>query len=108
MQNNNVQPTTATRTVNKVATMSISAEVKLFVAGLGNDLTWKKLPLDEEPNYNFINGLEEQIFDLARKVRSDKTGGTTGHIGLIMTATEFTLIPDTIPFHPSVYLGMVD
>ena len=78
--------------------MSISAEVKLLVAGLGNDLTWKKLPSDEEPNYTFINKLEEQIFNLVGKVRSDKAGGTTGHIGLVMTPLEFALIPGTTPF----------
>ena len=44
--------------------MPISAEVKMFVAGLGNDEVWKKMPLDEEPNYTFINDLEEQIYTL--------------------------------------------
>ena len=90
MQNDNisVKPTTpvtsATHTVNKVATIPISAEMKLFIAGLGKDLTWKKLPSDEKPNYTFINKLEEQIYDLVGTVQSDKAGGTTRHIGLIM------------------------
>ena len=74
--------------------MPISAEVKMFVAGLGNDEVWKKLPLDKEPNHTFISDLKEQILDLVGTVRSDKAGGLTGHIGLIMPAAEFQLIPD--------------
>ena len=78
--------------------MPTSEEIKIFVVCLGNDLTWKKLSSDGEPNYTFINQLKEQIFDLVGKVRSNKAGGTTGHIGLVMTALEFALIPGTTPF----------
>ena len=78
--------------------MPISAEMEVFFAGLGNNMTWKKLSSDEEPDYTFINDLEEQVFDLVG--RSDKAGGTTGHIGLVMTPLEFALIPGTTPFTP--------
>ena len=37
----------------------------------------------------------------------DKLGGTTGHIGLIISAAEFQLIPNTTPFNPSVHPGAV-
>ena len=60
-----------------------------FVVGLGNDITWKKLPSEEIPDYIFINNLEKEVLDLVRTVRSDKASGTTGYIGLIMTAQEF-------------------
>ena len=88
--------------------MPISAEMKMFVAGLGNDEVWKKLPSDEEPNHTFINDLEEQIYDLVGTVRSDKLCGTTGHIGLIMPATEFQLILNTTPFIRSTHPGTVN
>ena len=88
--------------------MPISAEMKIFVAGLGNDKVWKKLPSDKEPNHTFISDLEEQIYDLVGTVQSDRSGGTTGHIGLIMSAAEFLLIPNTTPFIRSTHLGTVN
>ena len=84
--------------------------MKVFVAGLGNDITWTKLPLDNIPDYTFINNLEEEVLDLAATVRSNKNGGTTGHRGLIMEAGEFTLIPGAVnpPFVQSVHPSDVD
>ena len=83
-QKNNVKPPThhtfATPTVTKEATMPISAEMRVFDVGLGNNITWPKLPLNELPDYTFINNLDEEVFDLVGTKRSDKTGGTTGHI----------------------------
>ena len=85
--------------------MPISAEMKVFVAGLGNDITWKKLQSEEIPDYTFINNLEEEVLDLVATVRSDKNGGTTGHLGLVMTVAELALVPGVVnpPFVPSTY-----
>ena len=90
--------------------MSISAEMKVFVAGLRNDITWKKLPLEEILDYTFVNNLEEEVLDLAAIVRSDKYGGTIGHLGLIMTAGEFALISGVVnaPFVCEEHPGPVD
>ena len=90
--------------------MPISAEMKVFVAGLGNDITWKKLPLEEILDYTFVNNLEEKVLDLAATVWSDKNGGTTGHLGLIMIAGEFALIPGVVnpPFVREAHPGAVD
>ena len=50
---NNVEPTTSTTSatpmVNKAATMPISAEMKVFVTGLRNNMTWKKLQSHKNP-----------------------------------------------------------
>ena len=79
--------------------MPISAEMKLFVAGLNDDKVWKKLGTDKVPDHTFISDLVEQVMDLVGTVQSDKAGGLTGHIGLIMPAAEFQLIPGyTLPF----------
>ena len=67
--------------------------MKLFVAGLGDDEVLKKLGTDEEPDHTFISDLVEQVMDLVGTVRSDKAGGLTGHIGLIMPAADFARIP---------------
>ena len=90
--------------------MPISAEKKVFVAGLGNDITWKKLLTDEISNYTFINNLEEEVLDLVSIVQSDKNGSTTGHLGLIMTVAEFALVPGVVnpPFVQSAHPGAVD
>ena len=84
--------------------------MKVFIAGHGNDITWKKLPLEEIPDYTFINNLEEEVLDLVSTVQSDKNGGTTCHLGLIMTAAEFALILGVVtpPFVQSVHPGVVD
>ena len=84
--------------------MSVSAEMQVFVAGLGNDQTWKKLPPGEEANYTFIKDLEDKVSDLVGKVQSDKAGGTTGHICMFMTPAEFALIPGTTVFNLQVLL----
>ena len=90
--------------------MLISAEMKVYVAGLGKDITRKKLPTDEIPDYTFINNLEEEVLDLVGTERSDKAGGTTGHIGLIMIAAEFALVPGVVnsPFVRLAHSGAVD
>ena len=48
--------------------MTVSAEMKMVVAGLGNTQTWKKLPEEEEAEYTFIKDLEDQVLDLVGKV----------------------------------------
>ena len=90
--------------------MPISAEMKVFVADLGNDITWKKLPSEEIPDYIFINNLEVEVLDLVATVWFDKNGGTTGHLGLVMTAAEFSLVPGVVnsPFVRSMHLGALD
>ena len=76
--------------------MPISAEMKVHVASLGNDITWPKCPSDDIQNWTFINNLQEEVLDLAATIRSDKCGGTTGHLGLIMSAQEFALVPGVV------------
>ena len=89
--------------------MPISAEMKTFVAGLGDDEVWKKLGTDLEPDYVFIYERVEQAMNLVATVRSDKAGGLTGHMGLIMPAAEFALLPGfTVPFPKEVHPGAVN
>ena len=90
--------------------MPISVEMKVFAAGLGNDITLQKLPSDDIPDWTFINNLQEEVLDLAATVRSDKCGGTTGHQGLIMEAGEFALVPGIVnpPFVREAHPGDVD
>ena len=64
--------------------MPISAEMKLFFAGLGDDEVWKKLEPDLEPDHTSITDLVEQVMNLVATVRSENVGGLTGYIGLIM------------------------
>ena len=58
--------------------MPVSAEIKLFVASLGDDEVWKKLPTDKEPDHTFIKELVDQVMDLVTTVRLDKAGGKLG------------------------------
>ena len=89
--------------------MPISAEMKTFVASLGDDEVWKKLGPDLEPDYVFINERVEQAMNLVATVRSDKAGGLTGHMGLIMPAAEFALLPGfTVPFQKEAHPGAVN
>ena len=78
--------------------MGVSAEIAVYVASLGDNQTWQKLPSGDEADYNFIKKLKDQVISLAGDVRSSKGGGTTGHIGMVMTPAEFVLIANTVPF----------
>ena len=103
--------TSATPTETKEeVTMPISAEMKMHVAALGNDLTRPKCPSMELPTWTFISNLEEEVLDLVATIRSDKCGGTTGHLGLIMSAREFALVPGVLnhPFPWETHPGEVD
>ena len=90
--------------------MLISANMKVHIAGLGNDNTWPKCPSDDIPNWPFINNFQEEILELAATIRSDKCGGTTGHLGLIMSAQEYALVPGVVdpPFICGTHPGAVD
>ena len=90
--------------------MPISAEMKAFLAGLGNDITWTKLPSDDIPDWTLINNLQEEVLDSAATVRSDKCSGTTGHLGLVMEAGEFALVLGIAnpPFVREAHPGTVD
>ena len=81
----------------------------MHVAALGNDKTWPTCPDADLPTYTFIHDLQEQIFDLVGTVRSDKCGGTTGHLGLVMSLPEFALLLPTHPLFPrGTHPGEVD
>ena len=80
--------------------MTISAKMKMHVTALGNDKTWPTCPSTDLPTYTFINDLQEQIFDLVATVRLDKCGGTTEHLGLVMSPAEFALLVPLIPLFP--------
>ena len=90
--------------------MPISAEMKIHVAALDNDLTWPKYPSTKLPTWTFISNLEEEVLDLVATIRSDKCGGTTGHLGLIMSGREFALVPGVLnhPFPRGTHPGEVD
>ena len=49
--------------------MPFSAEMKLFVAGLGDDEVWTKLGPDLEPDHTFITDIVEQVMNLVATVR---------------------------------------
>ena len=90
--------------------MTISAEIKVHVAALGNDIIWPKCSSTELPNWTFINNLQEEVLDLVATIISDKCGGTTGHLGLIMSARELALVPGVLnpPFPRGTHPGEVD
>ena len=88
--------------------MPISAEMKMHVADLGNDKTWPKCPSTELPTWTFINDIQEESFDLVATIRSDKRGGTTGHLGLIMSAAEFAILVPGPAFPREAHPGEVD
>ena len=88
--------------------MPISAEMKIHVAALGNDITWPKCPSTELPTWPFINDIQEKIFDLVATIRSDKCGGTSGHLGLIMSAVEFAVVVPGVPFPRGTHPGEVN
>ena len=48
------------------------------------------------------------MLDLAGKVQSDKAGGTTGHIGMIMPAAKLSLIADTTAFTLEVHARVIN
>ena len=81
----------------------------MHVAALGNDKNWPTCPSTDLPTYTFINDLQEQIFDLLATVRLDKCGGTTGHLGLVMSLAEFALlVPLTLIIPRGTHPGEVD
>ena len=89
--------------------MAVTNEMKMFVAGLGDDEVWTKLSQDLEPDYTFITDIVEQAMNLVATVRSDKAGGRTGHMGLIMPAAKFALLPGfTVAFDKEVHPGDID
>lgn len=61
-----------------------------------------------EAKYNFIKALEDQVIRLARNVQSDKVGRTTGHICMVMPATEFVLIQGTTVFVFEAHPGVIE
>ena len=71
----------------------------MHVTALGNDIIWPKCPSTELPTWTFISNIEEEVLNLVATIRSDKCGGRTGHLGLIMSAREFALVPDVVG-HP--------
>ena len=81
----------------------------MHVAALGNDKTWTTCPSTDLLTYTFIKDLQEEIFDLVATVRSDKCGGTTGHLGLVMSLAEFALLVPLTPLFPrGTHPGEVD
>ena len=83
--------------------------MKMHVAALGNDKIWPKCPSTDPPIWTFINDIQELIFDLVATIRSDKCGGTTGHLGLVMSLAEFALLNPTAPLFPcGTHPGVLD
>ena len=72
--------------------------MKMHVATLGNDINWPKCPSTDLPTWTIINDIQEEIFDLVATIRSDKCGGTSGHLGLIMSAVEFAVVVPGVSF----------
>ena len=79
MYNNNasVELTTAiyiaTSTVKDII-IGVSVEIKVFVASLGNNRTWKELKPETKVNYNFIKDSEDTVLGLAGKVGAIRQG----------------------------------
>ena len=48
------------------------------------------------------------MINLTGTVRSEKGGGTTGHIGMVMTPAQFALILNSVPFIASVHPRLCD
>ena len=88
--------------------MAVTAEIATYVASLGNNETWQKLPDGDEVDYTIIKKREEQVINLAGTVQSEKGGGTTGHIGMVMTLAQFALILNSVPFIASVHPRLCD
>ena len=89
--------------------MSISAEMKMHVAALNDNKTWPTCPATELPTYTFIKDLQEEFFDMVATVRSDKCGGITGHLGLMMSLPEFALLVPLISIFPQgAHPGVLD
>ena len=79
--------------------MPISAKMKMHAAALGNVLTWSKCLSTEFSTWTVISNFEEEVLNLVATIRSDKCGGTTGHLGLIMSAQGSVLVPGVLN-HP--------
>ena len=61
------------------------------------------------PTWTFINDIQEMTFDLVATIRSDKCGGTTGHLGLVMSLAEFALLSPAAPLFPrETHPGVLD
>ena len=90
------------------ASMPISAKMKMHVAALGNDKTWPKCPSTELLIWIFINDLQEEILDLVATIQYDKSGGTTGHLGIIISAVEFAILVPGPAFPHKTHSGEVD
>ena len=88
--------------------MAVTAEIVTYVTSLGGNEIWQKLPDRDEADYTIIKKLEEQVINLAGTVQSEKGGGTTGHIGMVMTPAQFALILNSVPFIASVHPGLCD
>lgn len=73
-----------------------TAEVTGYIASLGDNKTWTQLWDRDEPDYNFIKRLEDQVINLTRTVRSDKGGGTTGHAHLVWASKMVALMANKI------------
>ena len=100
---------TPTVTTEQEIIMTISAEMKMHVAALGNDKNWPKCPSTDLPTWTFINDIQEMTFDLVATIRSDKCGGTTGHLGLVMSLAEFATLNPAAPLFPhGTHPGVLD
>ena len=56
-----------------------------------------------EPDYESLNALKDKLKANATKIPSELGGGTFGHLGLVLTPTEYTNIsitPYVRPIHP--------
>ena len=63
---------------------------------------YKTLPkIHGEPTYESIKVIKDKLQANATKITSDLGGGAHGHLGLILTPTEYA----TIPAIPYVHLG---
>ena len=61
-------------------------------------------PIRGEPTYETVHKLWNEIKANARSVYSHRGGGTKGHLGLVLTAAQYSDTPPTVftrPSHPA-------
>ena len=88
--------------------MDVTAESAAYVASLGDNKTLEKLLERDEVDYTIIKNLEDQVINLAGALRSNKGGGTTRRIKMVITPVQFALILNMVPFLVSVYPEICD
>ena len=72
---------------------------------INNNFEFKTLTkIDDVPTYKNLTTIKKLLMANANKVPSDLEGGTNGHLGLVLSATDYALISN-IPYVRTPYSG---